>query len=418
MLGIISDLIRTNRILIEATLEHTKRARFEPRAARTPTAPHVRRRVLTTSALVCSDASRHLRDVRRHGAPACSSPGRRPRRARARRPRGERPARARYCRPGRDPAAAQPPAAPAGRIAAAGHALSSLGEVGRCRARPLHGPLRRAAGRLRWPRTTIVLDYLVSAAATARDRGEQVASSSGLLRLLDTLATGAADVVVVDTDESAARLPAGVRTRAVVVPVGATGSGSRRRTRRAEHPDGRLRVVFFGSFTPLKGRRRIARALSDRRGHPRGHARGRRPGPRRGTSSPLGSCRRDVARLGADRRAPGLVAEPRLSAWGSSAATEKALTVVPTKIYQGAAAGCALVTSDTPRSGARSRGRPCSCRLPTMSAGRSAPRGWPATPRCRACAAARPGRSVHPSGGRSPLLAPAGAVARRSKDRG
>ena len=29
MLGIISDLIRTNRILIEATLEHTKRARFE-----------------------------------------------------------------------------------------------------------------------------------------------------------------------------------------------------------------------------------------------------------------------------------------------------------------------------------------------------------------------------------------------------
>jgi hypothetical protein len=29
MLGVISDLIRTNRILIEATLEHTKKARFE-----------------------------------------------------------------------------------------------------------------------------------------------------------------------------------------------------------------------------------------------------------------------------------------------------------------------------------------------------------------------------------------------------
>src|SRR6185369_7342350 len=29
ILGVISDLIRTNRILIEATLEHTKRARFE-----------------------------------------------------------------------------------------------------------------------------------------------------------------------------------------------------------------------------------------------------------------------------------------------------------------------------------------------------------------------------------------------------
>jgi glycosyltransferase involved in cell wall biosynthesis len=29
MLGVVSDLIRTNRILVEATLEHTKRARFE-----------------------------------------------------------------------------------------------------------------------------------------------------------------------------------------------------------------------------------------------------------------------------------------------------------------------------------------------------------------------------------------------------
>ena len=28
MLGIISDLIRTNRILLETTLEHTKKARF------------------------------------------------------------------------------------------------------------------------------------------------------------------------------------------------------------------------------------------------------------------------------------------------------------------------------------------------------------------------------------------------------
>ena len=28
MLGVISDLIRTNRILIEDTLEHTKKARF------------------------------------------------------------------------------------------------------------------------------------------------------------------------------------------------------------------------------------------------------------------------------------------------------------------------------------------------------------------------------------------------------
>ena len=30
MLGVISDLIRTNRILIEDNLEHTKRSRFDP----------------------------------------------------------------------------------------------------------------------------------------------------------------------------------------------------------------------------------------------------------------------------------------------------------------------------------------------------------------------------------------------------
>jgi glycosyltransferase involved in cell wall biosynthesis len=42
MLGIISDLIRTNRILVEATLEHTKRARFEASADRHTDAPIMR----------------------------------------------------------------------------------------------------------------------------------------------------------------------------------------------------------------------------------------------------------------------------------------------------------------------------------------------------------------------------------------
>ena len=42
MLGIVSDLIRTNRILIEDTLEHTKRARFEASADRNADAPIMR----------------------------------------------------------------------------------------------------------------------------------------------------------------------------------------------------------------------------------------------------------------------------------------------------------------------------------------------------------------------------------------
>jgi hypothetical protein len=42
MLGIISDLIRTNRSLIETNLEHTKRARYDALAARDPIVPQAR----------------------------------------------------------------------------------------------------------------------------------------------------------------------------------------------------------------------------------------------------------------------------------------------------------------------------------------------------------------------------------------
>jgi glycosyltransferase involved in cell wall biosynthesis len=44
---------------------------------------------------------------------------------------------------------------------------------------------------------------------------------------------------------------------------------------------------------------------------------------------------------------PALVAEHDVSL-GIFGTTAKALNVVPTKVYQGAAAGCAIVTSDTP----------------------------------------------------------------------
>ena len=106
-------------------------------------------------------------------------------------------------------------------------------------------------------------------------------------------------------------------------------------------------MVFFGSFTPLQGTVTVARAL---RGAPEGAL--------EVTLLGTGQDHADVRRILAGRgdvtwhdwvpiaELPGLVAahDVCLGIFGD---TDKALTVVPTKIYQGAAAGCALVTSDT-----------------------------------------------------------------------
>lgn len=203
--------------------------------------------------------------------------------------------------------------------------------------------------RARWPRTTIVLDYLVSAAGTARDRGERSPAKLFVLRFLDSLATRTADVVVVDTDESAAGVPGRSRRPVVVVPVGATQSWYDARSTAPQRRDTEpLRVVFFGSFTPLQGSVTIARAIARLDegalavtlvGGGQDHAEVRRVlGARADVTWHEWVPVEELAHLVAEH-------DVCLGIFGAS---EKALTVVPTKIYQGAAAGCAIVTSDTP----------------------------------------------------------------------
>jgi glycosyltransferase involved in cell wall biosynthesis len=214
---------------------------------------------------------------------------------------------------------------------------------------PYMGHFDVLLARLRWPRTTIVLDYLVSAAGTARDRGERAGPKLLVLRFLDSLATRTADVVVVDTEESATRLPARTRRRTVVVPVGATqGWYDARLTANPTATNGPLRVVFFGSFTPLQGTATIARAIAriDE-------------GLLAVTMVGGGQDQAEVRRILGDRadltwhewvpveQLAHLVAGHDVCL-GIFGASDKAVTVVPTKIYQGAAAGCAIVTSDTP----------------------------------------------------------------------
>lgn len=191
--------------------------------------------------------------------------------------------------------------------------------------------------------TPIVLDHLVSAADTAADRRVASPRLVGMLERLDRSAVGAADVVCVDTAEHVELLPVEARGRAVVVPVGAPERWFRHPEQRAGGP---VRVVFFGLFTPLQGTPVIGEAI-------------RLLTENEGISFTLVGRGQDyeTARAAAGGRAtwrewvdpdqlPDLVAghDVCLGIFGT---TPKAGRVVPNKVFQGAAAGCAVVTADT-----------------------------------------------------------------------
>src|ERR1700691_4921253 len=75
--------------------------------------------------------------------------------------------------------------------------------------------------RLVFRRVPIVLDHLVGASDTGRDRRLDGGPRQALLRLIDAAALAAASIIVVDTDEHLGSLPARRGRGAVVVPVGA-----------------------------------------------------------------------------------------------------------------------------------------------------------------------------------------------------
>lgn len=207
-----------------------------------------------------------------------------------------------------------------------------------------------------FPHLPIVLDHLVGASDTATDRGVDTGWRQRLLRRLDDAALAAADVVVVDTEEHRDALPAAARRHAVVVVVGApqawfgsyAGAGTGSTDPAATGPAGRpLRAVFFGLFTPLQGAPVIGEAVAKLVGE-----------PVEVTMVGTGQDRDETRRLAAanpavrwvDWVAPGdlppLVAGHDVCL-GIFGVGPKATRVVPNKVFQGAAAGCAVVTSDT-----------------------------------------------------------------------
>lgn len=197
-----------------------------------------------------------------------------------------------------------------------------------------------------WRRQPVALDHLASARDTAWDRGAHGPRLVAALDRLDARAVAAADVPFVDTASHRQLLPAGARDRAEIVAVGAPVEWFREPRAREGTS---LRVVFFGLYTPLQGTPVIGEALD---------LLAERDLPVRITMVGHGQEHDLVRRLAATNprvrwldwvdsaRLPDLVAGHDVCL-GIFGAGPKALRVVPNKVFQGAAAGCAVVTSDT-----------------------------------------------------------------------
>ncbi|MEP7368018.1 MAG: glycosyltransferase [Dermatophilaceae bacterium] len=207
--------------------------------------------------------------------------------------------------------------------------------------------------RFLFPHTRIVLDHLIFAGDTAKDRGSGGGWRGRVLNALDRAAIAQAAIIVCDTQEHAGLVPVNHRSRAVVVPVGADGSWFRagdpatRTITAADDSAGQLSVIFFGLMTPLQGAPVLAAALRELDGAVRATVVGSGQDSAevdlilRGVPGVERSEWVDPAQL------PELVASHDLCL-GIFGKSPKAQHVVPNKVYQGAAAGCLILTSDTP----------------------------------------------------------------------
>jgi len=208
-------------------------------------------------------------------------------------------------------------------------------------------------GALRRRKIPIVLDHLVGASDTGRDRRLDGGPRQALLRMIDAAALGSADVIVVDTDEHLANLPPQHRDNAIVVHVGAPAAwyaaGPAADEGGAAEAPGPLRVVFYGLYTPLQGTPTIGAALGaiaadtaaiDVTMIGRGQDEAEAKSAAAGNDAVTWLDWVPAAEL------PALVAghDICLGIFGTG---EKARRVVPNKVFQGAAAGCAIITSDT-----------------------------------------------------------------------
>ena len=114
--------------------------------------------------------------------------------------------------------------------------------------------------RLRYPRATIVMDYLVSLSGHRQGPGAPSRVFGRVLALADDAALRCSDIVVVDTEEHLVDLPERHRSKGVVVLVGAPAATFAGRPPQlpAAPP---LRVLFCGRYIPLQGTPTIGAAI-------------------------------------------------------------------------------------------------------------------------------------------------------------
>lgn len=199
--------------------------------------------------------------------------------------------------------------------------------------------------RFLFPKSYLVLDHLTSLVETAVDRRAGAAPVLKPLRRLEAAALRKADLICVDTKEHLDELPPDVRAKGVEVWVGAPEAWFRRPPPTTSSP---LKVVFFGQFTPLQGTHVIGQALKLLRDASLEIT-------MIGVGQDLSDARmasgdyQHVTWIGwvpSDQLRKQIFAHDIcLGIFGTGA---KAMRVVPNKVFQGAAAGCAIVTSDTP----------------------------------------------------------------------
>ncbi|MFI5270918.1 MAG: glycosyltransferase [Candidatus Saccharimonadales bacterium] len=194
----------------------------------------------------------------------------------------------------------------------------------------------------------VVLDYMISAASTAKDRGKNGKLLIKILTLIDNWALKKADTILVDTKEHQEELPAKFKKKSLVISVGAPNEWfvSPKKTHKKAEP---LKVIFFGNYIPLQGATVIAQSLAliNEEVH---------------LSMVGGGQDKDDAVTIALLQSPSVHVHwfdwvesyelPEIVAdhdvcLGIFGDTKKSHKVVPNKMFQGAAAGCALITSST-----------------------------------------------------------------------
>jgi glycosyltransferase involved in cell wall biosynthesis len=199
--------------------------------------------------------------------------------------------------------------------------------------------------RMRWPYATIVLDLPVLAPGVAQDHGVSGRWRGALLRAIDLVATTVADIVLVDTEEHLALLPARTRSTGIVIINGA----SQAYHRVSPCPDeGPPRFIFCASYLPLHGATVIAQAISllDHQVDVRFSMIGR--GPERALAEAITGPDDRVRWVDwLSREALAEELGRHHVCMGIFGDTEKAGRVLPTKLALGAAAGCAIVTGES-----------------------------------------------------------------------